>query len=412
MAGVKRLVVKFGGTSVGNIDRVRLGAKAIFNEYRKGNQIAVVVSAMGHTTDALLRAVNAAKRDFSKKELDFIMALGERVSARVFAAALRELGVDARFVDPAQREWPVITDSNFGMANVDLAETKRRVQRYILPLMRRGVVPVICGFLGRDRRGNITTIGRGGSDITGFLIGKCVHADEVIIVTDVEGVMSADPNKISNALLVGEITVEEMRDLARFGAQVMHPRAMSYKDPEIKARVTHFRRGDLSSGGTTIVGPKEREFVGVKLHGKPLAMLTVVGEKMQTTPGILVRSAGPLSQAGINIFGVSIGPRSFSVYVADKDATKALRLMHKAVVENRLMKSVTSEGGLAMIVAESERFIYTPGVIAKLTEPVAKAGINIVEILSSRASISFFVNWDDREKALKLFRRAMKKIEG
>ncbi len=409
---MKRLVVKFGGTSVADIDRVRLGAKAIFNEYRKGSQIAVVVSAMGHTTDALLRAVNAAKQGFSKKELDFIMALGERVSARVFAAALRELGVDARFVDPAQREWPVITDSNFGMANVDLAETKRRVQRYILPLMRRGVVPVICGFLGRDRKGNITTIGRGGSDITGFLIGKCVHADEVIIVTDVEGVMSADPNKISNALLVGEITVEEMRDLARFGAQVMHPRAMSYKDPEIKARVTHFRRGDLSSGGTTIAGPKEREFVGVKLHGKPLAMLTVVGEKMQTTPGILVRSAGPLSRAGINIFGVSIGPRSFSVYVAEKDATKALRLMHKAVVRNRLMKSVTSEGGLAMIVAESERFIYTPGVIAKLTEPVAKAGINIVEILSSRASISFFVNWDDRDKALKLFRRAMRKIEG
>lgn len=409
---MKRIVVKFGGTSVGNLDRVRLGARAVYGEFQRGNQVAVVVSAMGHTTDALIKAAKASKREFSKKELDFIMALGERASVRVFAAALRELGVKTRFIDPTQKDWPVITDSNFGMANVDLAETKRRVRKYVLPLMKRRVVPVICGFLGRDRDGNITTIGRGGSDITGFLMGKCLDADEVVIVTDVKGVMTADPNKLSGARLVKQITVEEMGDLARFGAQVMHPRAMFYKDPRIKARVVHFRRGDLSVGGTIIVGPTESEFVGVKLYGRPLAMLTVVGEEMQTTPGILVKTAAPLSKAGINIFGVSIGPRSFSIYVAERDTTKALKLMHNAVVGHRLMKAVTSEGSLAMIIAESERFIYTPGVIAKLTEPLAKAGINIVEILSSRASISFFVNWDDRERALKLFRQAMKRIEG
>lgn len=409
---MKRIVVKFGGTSIGNLDRVRLCAKAVYKEYRKGNQVAVVVSAMGHTTDALIKAVRASKHAFDKKELDFIMALGERASVRIFAAALRELGVKTRFIDPAQEDWPVVTDGNFGMANVNLAETRRRVQRYILPLMKLGVIPVICGFVGRDRGGDITTIGRGGSDITGFLMSKCLDADEVVIVTDVKGVMTADPNKLPSASIVRKIAVEEMRDLARFGAQVMHPRAMFYKDPHIKARVIHFRHGSLSVDGTTIVGPRESEFVGVKLYKRPLAMLTVVGERMQTTPGILVRTATPLTAGGINIFGVSIGPRSFSVYVADRDTKKALKLMHKAVVENRLMKAVTSEESLAMIIAESERFIYTPGVIAKLTESVAKAGINIIEILSSRASISFFVNWDDRERALKLFKQAMKKIEG
>lgn len=409
---MKRVVVKFGGTSISNWDRVRLGARAVYEEYRKGAQVAVVVSAMGHTTDALIKAAKASKREVSKKELDFIMALGERASVRVFAAALRELGADTRFIDPAQEDWPVITDSNFGMANIDLAETKRRVQKFILPLMKRRIIPVVCGFLGRDREGNITTIGRGGSDITGLLMGKCLGADEVIIVTDVKGVMTADPNKVPGAGVLKTITVEEMRDLARFGAQVMHPRAMSYKDPNIRARVIHFRHGNLSVGGTTIVGPSEGEFVGVRLYEKPLAMLTVVGERMQTAPGILVKTAAPLSKAGVNIFGVSIGPRSFSLYVADEETRRALKLLHKTVIGHKLMKSVTSEGSLAMIIAESERFIYTPGVIARLTEPLAKAKINITEILSSRTSISFFVNWDDRKDALKLFRQGMKEIEG
>lgn len=409
---MRRIVVKFGGTSVGNLNRVRLGAKAVYKEYRKGAQVAVVVSAMGHTTDALLKAAKASGRDVSKNELDFIMALGERTSVRVFASALRELGAEARFVDPMQKEWPVITDSNFGTANIDFAETRRRTRKHILPLMKRRMIPVICGFLGRDKEGNITTIGRGGSDITGFLMGKCLGAEEVIIVTDVEGVMTADPNKVPAARVLKTIAVEEMRDLARFGAQVMHPRAMSYKDPAIKARVIHFRRGNLSSGGTKIIGPSEGEFVGVRLYGKPLAMLTVVGERMQTTPGILVRASTPLSRAGINIFGVSIGPRSFSIYVAEHDTKKALHLLHKTLIGGKLMKSVTSEGGLAMITAESEKFIYTPGVIAKLTEPLAKARVNIVEILSSRASISFFVSWDDRNSALVLFRQAMKGMGG
>ncbi len=407
---MKRVVVKFGGTSISNLDRVRLGARAVYSEYRKGAQVAVVVSAMGHTTDALIRAVKASKREVSKKELDFIMALGERASVRIFATALCKFGADAKYIDPKKKDWPVITDSNFGMANIDLVETKRRVQKFILPLMRRGIIPVICGFLGRDQEGNITTIGRGGSDITGFLMGKCVDADEVVIITDVDGVMTADPNKVPSAHLIKHITVEEMRDLARFGAQVMHPRAMSYKDPGVTARVIHFSHGNLSVGGTTIIGPSEREFVGVRLYGKPLAMLTVVGERMQTTPGILMKAAAPLSKVGINIFGISVGPRSFSVYVMEEETTKALKLVHKAVVGHRLMKAVTSEGSLAMIIAESERFIYTPGVIAKLAEPLAKAKINIIEILSSRASISFFVKWEDRKRALELFKQAMKKI--
>jgi len=406
---LRTIVVKFGGTSVGNLERVLLCARAVKREHDDGNRIAVVVSATGHTTDALTAAAERCGK-WSKKEMDFIMALGERTSARIFSSALRRLGVPSEFLDPLDARWPVITDENFGEANINMKETVKRARMHLLPMLEKRVVPVICGFLGRTPLGEITTLGRGGSDVTGFLIGKCIEADEVIIVTDVDGVMTTDPNRVRGAKIIPKLTVEEMRDLARFGAKIMHPRAMNYKDPGIKARVIHFKHKNLRKGGTIITGPKETEFTGVELYGKMLSMITVVGEEMQRTPGILHKVASPLNREGINIFGVSIGPRSFSVYVSNEHADRALSVIHQVVLKDKHMKAATSEDGLAMIIAQSEKFIYTPGVIAKLTEPAAKAGINIVEILSSRASISFFVRWEDRERALELFREGMKRI--
>jgi aspartate kinase len=407
---MRRIVVKFGGTSVGDRRRVLLAAKSVNRERRKGAQVAVVVSAMGNTTDELIKAARASTRGrISARELDSIMSLGERISVRIFAEALCSLGTNAMYIDPGCPEWPVVTDSNFGNAKVDLARTRRRVQKYILPILQRGTIPVICGFLGKDSRGNITTLGRGGSDITAFLIGSCLDADEVIIVKDVEGVMSGDPGKVRGARLLEEITVEEMRDLAMYGAQVLHPRAMDYKDPHIDAKVIHFRHGSLSARGTKIVGPGGGE-MGVRLYEKPLAMLTIVGRQMQLVPGILMRAAAPLSKAGINIFGVSIGPRSFSLYVDRRQAPRALRMLHEVVKGHELMKSVTSEDDIAMIVAESEKFIETPGIIARLTEPLAKRKINIIEIFSSRASITFFINWADSRQALKILKQTMEEV--
>ena len=408
---MRRIVVKFGGTSLADGSRIRKGAKSVYREYKKGNQVAVVVSAMGDTTDELIEVAGVSTgKEISPPELDDILSMGERTSARIFAAALRGFGADAWYFDPAYGGWPVITDSNFGSAEVDLKETKQRVLKHVLPLMRRGKIPVIPGFLGKDERDHVTTLGRGGSDITAFLLGKCLGADEVIVVTDVEGVMTADEDKVRGARLIERISVEELRDLGRFGARVMHPRAMDYKAPETDAKVIHFRHGNLNASGTTIVGGAPEDEPLIRLHEKPISMLTVVGEQMQTTPGVLVRAVAPLSRAGVNLFGVSIGPRSFSVYVEEGVAQRALEILHRTVKRDKLMKSVTGEENLAMIVAESEKFIYTPGMIAKLTQPFAKAKINIAEILSSKASISLFVNWDDRKRAFELLKKAMRGI--
>lgn len=407
---MRRIVVKFGGTSIGDIGRVHSAASSVYREHQKGAQVAVVVSAMGNTTDELIQAaLESTGGRISNKDMDNVMSMGERASVRIFASALCSLGADAKFIDPGCREWPVVTDSRFGNATVYLAETRRRARKYILPLLKKCTIPVICGFLGRDRKNNITTLGRGGSDITAFLIASCLGADEVILVKDVDGVMSGDPSKTRVPRLLPEITVDEMRDLARYGAQVLNPRAVDYKNPSIDAKVIHFRHGSLSARGTTIVGPGGGG-MSVRLYERPLAMLTIVGHRMQLVPGILAKTATPLSRAGINIFGVSIGPRSFSTYVKRKDASRAIRLLHDVVKKHKLMKSVTSEEDIAMVIAESEKFIETPGIVARLAEPLAKKGINIIEIFSSRASITFFVNWTDSRRALRILKQTMKEV--
>ncbi len=409
---MRRVVVKFGGTSIGDGELMRRAAKSVRRERRKGSQVAVVVSAMGHTTDLLVEAANVISAGKpSARKLDEMVSMGERISARAFAYTLGKLGVKAQCVDPMSKEWPIITNSAFGRAKPDLSRTRSLVRKHILPLMRRGVVPVICGFLGRDLKGNITTIGRGGSDITAFLVGKCLDASEVIIVTDAEGVMSANPRRIRGPDLLSEVTAEELCDLARYGAQVLHHRALEYKGRGVDAKVIHFRHANLSAKGTRIVGALSGiDEMSVKLHPETLAMLTVVGERMQLEPGVLSKAVTPLSRAKINVFGVSIGPQSFSLYVTEKRSQRAVETLHRVVRGNRAMKAVTSEGGVAMIVAASEKFIETPGAIAKLSNPLARAGINVIEIYSSRASISFFINWEDRARAFKLLKEAMRRI--
>ncbi len=410
---MRRIVAKFGGTSLENGKLVRRAAKSVKKELDKGDtQIAVVVSAMGGTTDTLINtAKEGTNGDISRRDLDSIMAMGEKISAKVFASTLRSLGVEAKPITTEDSEWPIITDTIAGDATPNLERTEEIAKSKIKPLMENGVVPVISGFIGRDENGTVTTLGRGGSDITAFLMGKCLDATDVILVTDAQGVMTADPRKIADAELLDHVNAEELCDLARYGSKIVKHNALKYKDPDINAKVIHFQHGNLSAEGTIIKDSlPETGKANAHLYPKPLSMLTVVGEGMQDTPGILVNAINPLSESEINIFGVSIGPRSFSVYVTEEESKKALEILHDAVQESEVMKSTTSEAGIAMIVTESEEFIDTPGIISKLSDPLAEEGINVAEIYSSQASISFFVNWEDREEAFELLKGSIREV--
>lgn len=397
------VVVKFGGTSVGDGSRIKKAAQSVVNEYMKGNQVVVVVSAVNKTTDELLglsnEAIGASLTDKQKAE---IMAMGELTSARLFSATIESLGVKSEFIDPYNELWPIITDSNSLEAKIDFGSTDKKVEG-IRRLINQGVIPVICGFLGKGPSGEITTLGRGGSDITAFLIGHCLDANEVIIVTDVDGVMSTDPNKIEDAQLLEEISVEEMRDLATHGAQVLHPHALKYKDPLITAKIINFSHGDLTAKGTRIVGPYEGDMLKcVTLYKDPISLIAIVGEAMLKKVGLMAKLTACLADEDVNIFGLSAGQNSITAFVDKADSNKAYHLLHRMVVETDVLSSLSLGRDTAMITFVSPDIIETPGIISDITEPLRKHSINILEISSSQTAVVLFVDWEDGEIAHKL----------
>ena len=178
------------------------------NEAKVGTRVAVVVSAMGKTTDVLMTtAKNASNGKLAKKDLDEILSMGERTSIRIFSATLKANGVESCYFDPIDSNWPIITDSSFQNANPIRKDCEKNIQECILPLMEKGVIPVVAGFLGKTTDGKITTLGRGGSDTTAFILAEALGADEVVLVTDADGIMSGDPKIISNPQRLKEIDV-------------------------------------------------------------------------------------------------------------------------------------------------------------------------------------------------------------
>src|SRR6056297_2992504 len=259
-----RVVAKFGGTSLGSGDRINRAADSVAAAVEDGHEIAVVASAMGSATDELLDEITFETDEADRAQ---IVSMGERTSVRMLKAALSARGIDAVFLEPGSDRWPVVTDE-YGEVNVE--ETQKRAQEVAADL--DGTVPVITGFLAEGPDGSITTLGRGGSDTTAVMMGKYMDADEVVIVTDVEGVMTGDPNVVEGARNVGEISVDELRNLSFRGAEVVAPSALSYKTGDLEVRVVHYQHGDLLSGGTSITGEFRHL---VDLREEPLACLTV-----------------------------------------------------------------------------------------------------------------------------------------
>lgn len=402
------IVAKFGGTSIGNGQRIRMAAQSVVNEYMKGNKIVVVVSAINKTTDDLIAiADESVGKEITEKQLAEILSMGERTSIRVFSSVVESLGVKSEFIDPTHELWPVITDNNYSKAKIDYEITEEKAQG-LMKLLDEGVIPIVCGFLGKTEDGEITTLGRGGSDVTAFLLGHCLEADNVIIVTDVNGVMSTDPNKIKEAEKLDYISVEEMRDLATHGAQVLHPHALIYKDPNINAKIISFEKGDLSDPGTTIVGPFEDSMQkSVIMHPEPISVVAVVGEDMLNQVGLLSKITTVIYKAGINIYGISAGQNSITAFLDKDDADEAYHLLHKLVIEEDSLSSISLGRDIAMLIMNSPEFIDTPGIISIITTPLKDNNLNIVEISSSQTAVVVFVDWEDGKTAYNLIKEVL-----
>jgi aspartate kinase len=402
------IVAKFGGTSIGNGERIKLAAESVVKEYMKGNKVVVVVSAINKTTDDILKVVeDSIGESVTQKQMADIVSMGEITSVRLFSSTIESLGVKSEYLDPHMDKWPIITDSNYLNAKVDFEATENNSQE-LLNLLDQGIIPVLCGFLGKDSNGDVTTLGRGGSDITAFLLGHCLKAKEVIIVTDVGGVMSTDPNKLQTAKKLDKISVEEMRDLATYGAQVLHPHALRYKDPLINAKIIGYEHGDLSAIGTEIIGPSKNQMLKTTtLNENPISVLAVVGEEILTKPGVLSALTDALARNDINIYGISTGQNSVTLFIDRAMADKAHEILHDVVVENKYLSSLSLDREIAMLTVASQDFIDTPGIITQITEPLRKNNINIVEISSSQTSVVIFVEWNDGKKAYEMVRSVL-----
>jgi len=401
-----RIVVKFGGTSVQDTVRIKKAAQSIIQQTKKGYEVVVVVSAMGNTTDTLTSLLkNSVKDRIEDRDYADFVSMGERISARILSATIKSMGFTSKYFDPADDNFPIITDSNFNQAKILSPESKEKCQKIIEPLLKKGIIPIVCGFLGKNcEDGSITTLGRGGSDITAFALGNFLQADEVIIVTDAVGVLSADPRIIKKPVTLKEISVEEMGILAEGGAKVLHPQALKYKTDQMKAKIIHFQNGDLETEGTEITGAFKSKLT---LFKEKLTMLTILGSEIFDTPGLLKKIISPISDNLISLYGVSIGTKHIGIYVIQNYAQKSYDLIHPVVIEDERLKSVTLKKDIALIIVRSRDFIETPGIIQQITQPLANKDINIIEMTTIQTDILIFLDWKDREFAFQIINKSL-----
>ena len=392
MAG--RVVIKFGGADLATGMKIRRAAEMVLKAGFK--ETVVVVSAMGETTNNLINIMSeiggVSDRDYAD-----IVSMGERISARIFCSALRALGADAVYLEPSHEEWPIITDSNFKDAKPDMEETCARVKKYIEPLLSSGKIVVVCGFLGKDKNGNITTLGRGGSDTTALILANCLRAEEVILVKEAEGVLSADPKLIPNPRVLDRIDIHEMFALAHGGAKIIKAEALKYKLPNQRLRVVSFASGDLRSHGTEIIGVFNTNSFEIR-EERNLAAISLV---CSIDPESLSQIFAALS--GNSIFGVSTGKGSITIFVSTPNLKDLMGKLHNLST----VKALSCLTNIGLVEISHPVFVDSPGWVAKIADALASRGINIVEITTSKATINIFVDESKVKEAASTVRDAL-----
>jgi len=381
-----RVVIKFGGADLSTGEKIARAAQLVVKSPYK--EIVVVVSAMGKMTDNLISTV-ARMGNVSDEDYAEIISMGERVSARVFCSALKAIGAKAELIDPANANWPIITDSSFRDAKPDLEKTTALVQKFLAPLLGTAI-PVVCGFLGKDENGRVTTLGRGGSDTTALLLAKCLNADEIILVKETSGVLSADPKIVADARFLDTLSIHEMFDLAQGGAKIVKPEALRYKLPNQKLRIVSFVSESLAVGGTEIAGSFNPNSAEMNSHEGLLAINVVCEVNAENLREIFA----VLSQKPI--YGVSSGRKSVTIFTSDGNVNAVISRLHSV----KGFKAISHRENVAMLQINHPTFIDSPGGVAKISSALSREGINIIEVTTSKATINVFIEENQLKRAM------------
>jgi len=381
------IVQKYGGTSVGSIDRIRAVAERVGRTRAAGHRVVVVVSAMAGETDRLLQLARALSPAPDERETDVLLATGEQVSVALLAIALKEIGCLAQsFLGHQIR---IDTDSSFGKARIRRVDAER-----LLQALDEGQVVVAAGFQGVDAQGSITTLGRGGSDTTAVAIAAAVRADVCEIYTDVDGVYTADPRICPGARRLDRISYDEMLELASLGARVLQIRSVEFA--KRYGVPLHVRSSFTDAPGTWVV-PEERTMEDVLVSGVTLerdeAKLTVL--RVPDKPGLASRIFGPIAAANIvvdmiiqNVSEDGYTDVTFTVPVGDY--RKALAMVEEVAAEIGA-RGVSADTDVAKVSIVGLGMRNHAGVAAKMFDVLAREGINIEMISTSEIKISVVV---------------------
>ncbi len=393
---MKIVVLKFGGTSVGSIDRIKNVVKIIHSYYKKRYKIIVVSSAMSGVTNELIKKSKEISSSFSPQEYDVLLSSGEQVSCSLIAARLNHIGLKSR----SWLSWqvPIITRGQHKNAKI-VSIYKNRIIKYL----KEGGIPIITGFQGVDLNNRVTTIGRGGSDSSAIMLAKFFGAIKCIIYTDVEGVYTTDPNKLKNAKKIKVISYEEMLEMASLGAKVMQP--ISIQDARLNRINIEVKSSFRKKSGTLIT--KRKNIVSGKIISgisstENDAKVTLVGVKDK--PGVAAMIFKPLSKNLVNVDmvvqNISANGKetdlTFTIKTEDLNKTKKIINANKQVKFRKiLLKKDVSKVSIIGV-----GMISTPGVTFRMFQALAKKNINIQVISTSEIKISVLVDKKNTKKAL------------
>lgn len=445
-------VMKFGGTSVGNAECIRRAADIVARAAADGS-VVVVVSAMGGVTNRLLEAAHSSSvgdmdaagnlaealrlqhqeaieiligdegqraqlvaelkeiieevtslcrgtallRELTTRTLDAISSAGERLSARLMASALRELGLNATAVEATEL---IVTDNQSGRAEPLMAETRERANARLGPLLSEGMVPVVTGFIGATVDGKLTTLGRGGSDYSATILGATLEAKEIIIWTDVDGVLTADPRLVAEARTLQEISYNEAAELAYFGAKVLHPKTLR---PVSEAGIPVWIRNSFmpERKGTkiTATGHPTRRGVKAITAMSNVTLITVGGRGIVGLPGVAAKTftAAATAQANVLLISQSSSGNDICFIIDSGDAGRTvteLRAAFAADMAHNAVEHIFVNPDIAIVAVVGDRMRGMPGIAGRTFGALGRRGINIIAIAqgSSEYNVSLVVD--------------------
>ncbi|MFY9261709.1 MAG: aspartate kinase [Gallionella sp.] len=399
------IVQKYGGTSVANPERIKNVARRVAKFHAKGHQVVVVLSAMSGETNRLIGLAKEMQAHPDPRELDVIISTGEQVTIGLLAMALKDLGLKAKSYTGGQVR--ILTDNAHTKARIVSIDEERIRQD-----LENDCIVVVAGFQGMDENGNITTLGRGGSDTTGVAIAAALRADECQIYTDVDGVYTTDPRVVSDARRLKTITFEEMLEMASLGSKVLQIRSVEFAG-KYKVKLRVLSSFEEEGEGTLITFEENDQMEQAIISGiafnRDEAKITVIGAPDK--PGIAYQILGPVSDANIDVdmiiqnVGID-GTTDFSFTVHRNEYTKAMSILNDQVQPNIGARQVLGDNRAAKVSVVGVGMRSHVGIASKMFRTLADEGINIQMISTSEIKISVVIDEKYLELAVRVLHKA------